>query len=85
MKRLGTVLTVSGSKKLIVRGDATSIRSIGDMPSLNSAVVSKTVTTIGKVAAIMGPVDRPYIAVRAFNDMSAHELRSYVKEKVYIR
>ncbi len=84
MKRLGTALSVSGSRKLIVRGDAMSVRSIGDLPAFNSVVVNKTVTKIGKVAAIMGPVDHPYIAIRAFNDVSDHELRSYVKEKVYV-
>lgn len=82
MKRLGTVMHLSERRKLIVRGD--EIGSIKDLPRINSVVVNKAVTQIGKVNNIIGPVSHPYISVKIFNGISDSELRSYINERVYV-
>ncbi|MBN2488543.1 MAG: H/ACA RNA-protein complex protein Gar1 [Methanosarcinaceae archaeon] len=83
MKRLGTVMHLSERRKLIVRGD--EIGSIKDLPRINSVVVDKAVTQIGKVTNIIGPVSHPYISVKIFNGISDSELRSYINERVYVQ
>ncbi len=83
MKRLGTVMHLSERRKLIVRGD--EIGSIKDLPRINSVVVNKAVTQIGKVNNIIGPVSHPYISVKIFNGISDSELRSYINERVYVQ
>jgi RNA-binding protein len=83
MKRLGTVMHLSERRKLIVRGN--EIGSIKDLPKINSVVVNKAVTQIGKVNNIIGPVSHPYISVKIFNGISDSELRSYISERVYVQ
>jgi RNA-binding protein len=83
MKRLGTVMHLSERRKLIVHGD--EIGSIKDLPRINSVVVNKAVTQIGKVNNIIGPVSHPYISVKIFNGISDSDLRSYINERVYVQ
>ena len=83
MKRLGTVMQLSERRKLIVRGD--EIKSIKNLPRINSVVLNKAVKQIGKVNNIIGPVSHPYISVRIFNGISDSELRSYINERVYVQ
>jgi len=86
MKRLGTVLHLSGQRKLIVRGDEIkSIGSVNNLPKINAVVVNKSVKQIGKVTSIIGPVTNPYISVKIFNGISDSELHSYINERVYVQ
>ena len=83
MKRLGTVMHLSESRRLVVRGD--EIKSIKNLPRTNSVVVNKAVKQIGKVNNIIGPVSHPYISVKIFNGISDSELHSYIDERVYVQ
>ncbi len=56
VKALGRVLTISHSGRLIVRA--------GWAPELGARVVDKELRPIGTVAALLGPVSAPYVAVR---------------------
>ena len=85
MKRLGTVLHLSVHHNLIIRGDKMeSPEPFKSLPKINSVVVNKSVKQIGKVSGIFGPVDHPYISVKAFKRISESELRSQLSERLYI-
>ncbi|MGQ9583442.1 MAG: H/ACA ribonucleoprotein complex subunit GAR1 [Thermoplasmatota archaeon] len=56
MKALGRVVTISHSGRLIVRA--------AWAPELGARVVDREQRPVGTVAALLGPVHAPYIAVR---------------------
>jgi RNA-binding protein len=86
MKRLGTVLHLSGRRNLIVRGDKMkSPGSLNNLPRINSVVVDKSVKQIGKVNGIFGPVDHPYISVRVFDRIPDPVLRDHINERLYVQ
>ncbi|MEM2103611.1 MAG: Gar1/Naf1 family protein [Candidatus Bathyarchaeia archaeon] len=56
MIRLGRVLHVSSSRKLIVKVENT--------PKIGETVVDENLKTVGEVFDVFGPVSAPYAAVK---------------------
>lgn len=85
MKRLGTLLHLSGRGDLIVRGaEMESPEPFKSLPKINSVVVNKNVKQIGKVSGVFGPVDHPYISVKPFKRIPDSELRAHLNERLYV-
>ncbi|MBD3405436.1 MAG: H/ACA RNA-protein complex protein Gar1 [Candidatus Lokiarchaeota archaeon] len=57
MRRLGTALHISTRGSLIVRCKKT--------PPIGGEVVDKEITFVGTIIDVFGPVNSPYIAIRA--------------------
>ena len=57
MRRVGTVVRTAG-ELAIARGD-----SGADPPRIGATVVDESLSTVGRVVDVFGPVDRPYVAV----------------------
>ena len=57
MRRVGTVVRTAGGLA-IARGD-----SGADPPRIGATVVDESLSTVGRVVDVFGPVDRPYVAV----------------------
>ncbi len=66
MKRLGKVSHISSHKMLILRSDFA--------PSIGDAVVTKSLTKIGKVSDVFGPVSKPYVAIKPKEGLNLTEL-----------
>jgi RNA-binding protein len=62
VRRLGTVLHVTPRGMIILRTDKT--------PPAGAKVVDKKVAMVGKIQDVFGPVNNPYVSVRA-NDKEA--------------
>lgn len=56
MKALGRISTITYSGKLIARANW--------VPELGTKVVDREFRVIGTVAALLGPVDSPYVSIR---------------------
>ena len=56
MKPLGRVTTISHTGRIIVRASWA--------PELGSRVVDRELRVVGAVAALLGPVSAPYVAVK---------------------
>ncbi len=56
LQRLGKVLNVSPSQNIVVKTDKT--------PKIGSAVVDESLTVVGKIFDIIGPVSSPYVIVK---------------------
>lgn len=79
MRRLGTVLHTSSHKGLILRSESSD-----EMPKTNSVVVMKKMKKIGRVYDVFGPVKRPYISIRLYDDISMSDARALKDQRVYI-
>ncbi|MEM2870394.1 MAG: Gar1/Naf1 family protein [Thermoplasmata archaeon] len=75
MKALGRVLTVSHTGRLIVRANWA--------PELGSHVVDRELRVIGTVAALLGPVHAPYVAIKPARSPGQTLLRLIGKD-VYV-
>lgn len=74
MKRLGTVARTA--QGLVI------IRSVDDeTPSVGAAVVDDSLTDVGRVVDIFGPVEQPYVAVSPDGEPRA----TLVGQPVYVR
>ncbi|ADE36176.1 H/ACA ribonucleoprotein complex subunit GAR1 [Methanohalophilus mahii] len=86
MKRLGVVSHLIGGRKLIVKGsESMAFCNIKDLPRKGSAVLDKKVARIGKVSDIIGPTAQPYIVVKIFSDVPDSKIKSWIREKVYVK
>ncbi|MEF8786564.1 MAG: Gar1/Naf1 family protein [Haloarculaceae archaeon] len=75
MKRLGEV--VRTAQGVVV------VRSPDDsMPDIGTSVVDESLTDVGRVVDVFGPVDRPYVAVSPDDDV---RIAALVGSKVYAR
>ncbi len=68
MRRLGTVLHLSGRGFLILRTDKTP--PVG----AKAVVLDRRANRVGTVADVFGPVGQPYVAVRPDNREDAAKL-----------
>ena len=56
MRRIGTVdRTAQGLAIVSVEGD--------DVPDIGLMVINESLSTVGRIVDVFGPVDRPYMAV----------------------
>ena len=86
MKRLGVVSHPIGGRKLIVKGsESMSSCNIKELPRKGSPVLDKKVARIGKVSDIIGPASRPYVVVKIFSDVPDSKIKSWIREKVYVK
>jgi RNA-binding protein len=74
MRRVGTV-SRTAQGVAVVRLD-------GDPPELGTAVVDDSLSRVGRVVDVFGPVGRPYVAVAPAEGVS---LASIVGSKLYAR
>ncbi|WP_251343857.1 H/ACA ribonucleoprotein complex subunit GAR1 [Haloplanus halophilus] len=56
MRRLGTVTRTAQGLAIVRCDDA-------DVPDVGTAAVDESLSTVGRVVDVFGPVDRPYLAV----------------------
>jgi RNA-binding protein len=74
MKRVGTVSRVAQGVAIVRLDD--------DPPEIGTAVVDDSLTRVGRIVDVFGPVDRPYVAVSPSESVS---LASLVGSKLYAR
>jgi RNA-binding protein len=75
MRRLGTVTRTAQGLAIVRCEDA-------DHPGIGAMAVDDSLTTVGRVVDVFGPVDRPYLAVTPKGNVS---LPSLVGSKLYAR
>ena len=75
MERVGEVTGVA-SGVLVARADE------GVTPTIGSEVVDESLSRIGRIVDVFGPVGRPYVAVTTDDDVRAASL---VGQRVYAR
>ncbi|RLM59432.1 H/ACA RNA-protein complex component Gar1 [Halobellus sp. Atlit-31R] len=75
MQRLGTV-SRTAQNLLVVRCDD------ADHPAIGAEAVDESLTTVGRVVDVFGPVSRPYVAVSPSGDVPA---ASVVGTRLYAR
>jgi RNA-binding protein len=75
MQRLGTV-SRTAQNLLIVRCDD------ADRPDIGAQAVDESLSTVGRVVDVFGPVERPYLAV---TPQGSHTLASLVGQTLYAR
>ncbi|MFB6091385.1 MAG: H/ACA ribonucleoprotein complex subunit GAR1 [Haloquadratum sp.] len=75
MQRLGTVSRIA-QHLLVVRCDD------ADHPDIGAEAVDESLSTVGRVVDVFGPVSRPYVAVSPADDVRP---ASYVGERLYAR
>jgi len=76
MRRVGTVVRTAGGLA-IARGDAGE-----EPPRIGSAVVDESLSTVGRVVDVFGPIDRPYVAITPGDGVGLADL---LGEKLYAR
>jgi len=76
MRRVGTVVRTAGGLA-IARAETGE-----EPPRIGSAVVDESLSTVGRVVDVFGPVDRPYVAVTPNDDEG---LATLVGGKLYAR
>ena len=76
MKALGRITTISYSGKLVARANWA--------PELGTKVVDREFRVIGTVAALMGPVDSPYVSIRPVRS-PGQTLLKLIGKDVYAR
>ena len=69
MQRIGHVLHVSSSKKLILKAE--------NLPRIGNKVVNKHLKPVGTVFDVFGPTSSPYVAVKP-NIEEPHHLANHV-------
>ncbi|MFB6303206.1 MAG: H/ACA ribonucleoprotein complex subunit GAR1 [Haloferacaceae archaeon] len=78
MRRLGTVDRVAQGL-VVVRAPPDADR---DAPEIGTAAVDESLTTVGRVVDVFGPVDRPYLALDTTDGVDPAAL---LDEAVYAR
>jgi RNA-binding protein len=74
MKRVGTVSRIAQGVAIVRLDD--------DPPEIGTPVVDDSLSRVGRVVDVFGPVDRPYVAV---SPSSGVALASLVGSKLYAR
>ncbi|MFB6124164.1 MAG: H/ACA ribonucleoprotein complex subunit GAR1 [Haloferacaceae archaeon] len=74
MHRLGTVDRTAQGLAIV--------RSDDDSPRIGTEAVDETLSTVGRVVDVFGPVDRPYLAVSPAEDVRPADL---VGKRLYAR
>lgn len=74
MKRLGEVVRTHGL--LVLRG------ADADPPDIGTTALDESLSDVGRVVDVFGPVDRPYVAVTLSDD--GDETR-FLGERLYVR
>ncbi|MCK4476484.1 MAG: hypothetical protein KAU16_07125 [Methanophagales archaeon] len=69
LRGLGTVLHIV-DHKLIVKGGGIKVERL-----INSTVMTEEKRKIGKVYDVFGPVNRPYLSIKAFEGVKEAELK----------
>ncbi|MBP2031171.1 RNA-binding protein [Methanohalophilus levihalophilus] len=86
MKRLGTVSSIDGQGKLVIRAaEGLTSGSLKDLPRIGSVVMDQKVKRIGKVSSVIGPVSSPYVVVKVAKSVSFSELKACVNQKLYVK
>lgn len=67
---------------MIIRGDKKDNQAL---PKINSIVFNQKMKKIGKINDVFGPVDHPYISVRAFEQITGENFRDFKHKHVYIK
>ncbi|MDY6819222.1 MAG: Gar1/Naf1 family protein [Halobacteriales archaeon] len=76
MQRIGTVVrTAQGS--IVVRADTDT------PPDVGATVIDESLTTVGRIVDIMGPIDRPFVVIRPVENGPAPA--TLLNERVYVR
>lgn len=75
MKRVGEVVRTAQGLAIARTVDA-------EHPGIGSEVVDESLSTVGRVVDVFGPVDHPYVAVSPGNSVALARL---VGEKLYAR
>ncbi|MDB2244754.1 Gar1/Naf1 family protein [Halorubrum ezzemoulense] len=76
MRRVGTVVRTAGGLA-IARGDAGD-----DPPRIGASIVDESLSTVGRVVDVFGPIDRPYVAITPGDGVGLADL---LGEKLYAR
>jgi RNA-binding protein len=74
MKRVGTVSRVAQGVAIVRLDD--------DPPEIGTAVLDDSLSTVGRIVDVFGPVDRPYVAVSPAGGVTPASL---VGSKLYAR
>ena len=74
MRRAGTVVGAAQGVAVLRAAD-------DDPPGIGPAVVDETLTTVGRIVDVIGPVDAPYLVV-TMNETSPTE---YLGDVLYLR
>ena len=64
--------------KLIVKGGGIKVERI-----INSTVMTAEKRKIGKVYDVFGPVNHPYIGIKAFEGVNEEELKRLANKKIF--
>ena len=78
LRGLGTVLHILDDK-LIVKGGRVNVERI-----INSVVITKEKRRIGKVYDIFGPVNQPYIGIKAFDGVKEEEIKRLADKEIFV-
>ncbi|MDK2892825.1 Gar1/Naf1 family protein [Methanohalophilus sp.] len=86
MKRLGTVSSIEGNGKLVIRAaEGFASGSLKDMPHIGSIVMDQNVRRIGKVSSVIGSVSNPYVIVKVAKNVSFSKLKACLNQKLYVK
>ncbi len=77
MRELGTVLHILDDE-LIVKGRRIKVERI-----INSLVVTAEKRRIGKVYDVFGPVNQPYIGIKAFEGVKEEEIKRLANKIIF--
>ena len=75
MKRLGEVDRTAQGLAIVRLGD-------DDPPDIGGEVVDESLSTVGRIVDVFGPVERPYVAVSPADDV---RLATLLGEKLYVQ
>jgi len=75
MRRIGTVSRTAQGLAIVRLDDD------DDTPDIGTMVLDESLSTVGRIVDVFGPVDRPYVAVTADDDSPAR----LVGSKLYAR
>ena len=78
LRGLGTVLHIMDTN-VIVRGSKIKGERI-----IHSVVMTEEKRKIGKVYDVFGPVNRPYVSVKAFKGVKEEELKQLANKKLVL-
>lgn len=76
VKGLGTVLHIV-DHKLIVKSDGLKVKKL-----INSVVISGDKRQIGRVYDVFGSIKRPYVSIKAFENIKKEGLEKLVNKKL---
>lgn len=75
MQRVGTVSRTAQNLAIVHCGD-------DEHPDIGTAVIDESLSRVGRIVDVFGPVDRPYVAIAPDSGVRLAEL---VGQKLYAR